>query len=146
MKNDIRSIKVIKGLFIVAALAIFIVSIVLVAKEILHFSILLIQAVSMIPTFVLLQILQNAASRIEALSIALYKKTTITEKEINGLQDKMDDLLKEQEKEEQKKQVKTCPECYYALNENGYCKNCGYTTPKQSATTSPNTKKTTDLK
>lgn len=116
MKNEIKTIKCIKTLFAIVWIAILIFSVVLLLKEKAHYILIIINFVSGVAIIALLQILQNASTRIEALSILLCDKKTITEQELNNMQTNIDMHLTAKAKEE--------------IKSTTVCINCGATIAK----------------
>lgn len=116
MKNEIRLIKFIKIVAAIAFLVAIIITIVMAVKGTIHLIVPVAIGLLAIPSFLMMQILQNASTRIEALSILLCDKKTITEQEINNMQTNIDMHLTAKAKEE--------------IKSTTVCMNCGATIAK----------------
>ena len=109
-------IKIIKVVATIALLAAIITTIVMSVKGAVHVIVPIAIGLLAIPSFLMMQILQNASTRIEALSILLCDKKTITEQELNNAQTNIDVHLTAKTKEE--------------LKSTTVCINCGATIAK----------------
>jgi hypothetical protein len=128
MKNEIRLIKFIKIVVTIALLAAIITTIVMAVKGAIHLIVPIAIGLLAIPSFLMMQTLQNTMSRVEALTIALCKKDLVKESTVENIQDNIDTYIKKQiekESEQEQEHLLKCTNCYYILDENGYCENCG---------------------